>query len=387
MSIIVKGGGGGENLAEEIALNRQKIETAIENLAGKKTGADITPEDVLKGKKGYKGQELITGTFDKDAFAEANKNGQYVWGKYEKTGKDVYINATITKTSNPVELTLTGKGVDYTQITASFFIGKAFPTMNGGTLKFTGTNSVESQPTPTGSIYKGTFTYASMSKESGKITINYSGISSDTTKYDTLVVSREAKTLLSYTVSDSETAHPDGGEKDGFWWERVKGSKYGMFVDETNETGYPTKVRILLPKIGPSYFRVSSNSNMFMMCYSIKNLDLEASRIGELAFSRTFRFTELDKLKIKCELIDYNVFEYMGSNKNAATKVFLSDRITTISAHSYTSSPFFNSSPNIKLYCEAPLKPTGWDTYWNYIASGSALTTMWGVTESQFDAL
>ena len=29
-------------------------------------------------------------------------------------------------------------------------------------------------------------------------------------------------TLLSYTVSDSETAYPDGGEKDGFWWERVK---------------------------------------------------------------------------------------------------------------------------------------------------------------------
>lgn len=29
-------------------------------------------------------------------------------------------------------------------------------------------------------------------------------------------------TLLSYTVSDLETAYPDGGEKDGFWWEMVK---------------------------------------------------------------------------------------------------------------------------------------------------------------------
>ena len=29
-------------------------------------------------------------------------------------------------------------------------------------------------------------------------------------------------TLLAYTVSDSETAYPDGGEKDGFWWEMVK---------------------------------------------------------------------------------------------------------------------------------------------------------------------
>lgn len=29
-------------------------------------------------------------------------------------------------------------------------------------------------------------------------------------------------TLLSFTISDSETAYPDGGEKDGFWWEMVK---------------------------------------------------------------------------------------------------------------------------------------------------------------------
>ena len=29
-------------------------------------------------------------------------------------------------------------------------------------------------------------------------------------------------TLLSYTVSDSETAYPDGGEQDGYWWERAK---------------------------------------------------------------------------------------------------------------------------------------------------------------------
>lgn len=29
-------------------------------------------------------------------------------------------------------------------------------------------------------------------------------------------------TLLSYTVSDSETAYPDGGEKDGFWYERAR---------------------------------------------------------------------------------------------------------------------------------------------------------------------
>ena len=44
----------------------------------------------------------------------------------------------------------------------------------------------------------------------------------DVKKYNDFTI-KYAENFLGYTVSDSETAYPDGGEKDGYWWERVKG--------------------------------------------------------------------------------------------------------------------------------------------------------------------
>lgn len=41
--------------------------------------------------------------------------------------------------------------------------------------------------------------------------------------------------------------------------------------------------------------------------------------------------------------------------------------------------PFYNCSPDLKLYCEATSEPTNWQTKWNYINETTALTPYWGV--------
>ena len=66
MSIIVKGsgGGGGENITAELDAQAILLQEIEESLVGKASGANITPETVLKGYAGYKGKELVEGTYD-----------------------------------------------------------------------------------------------------------------------------------------------------------------------------------------------------------------------------------------------------------------------------------------------------------------------------------
>lgn len=63
--------GGGENVKAEVAEQTQLIEdmtaslnTMTESLVGKATGANATPETILKGYSAYVGQELIEGTMN-----------------------------------------------------------------------------------------------------------------------------------------------------------------------------------------------------------------------------------------------------------------------------------------------------------------------------------
>ena len=83
--IISQFPGGGENVkaeVEEYTNLVDEFEGLLTDFVGLPEGADATAEDILLNKKAYVGQELVTGTFDKEAFAEAQKNGQYVWKRY-----------------------------------------------------------------------------------------------------------------------------------------------------------------------------------------------------------------------------------------------------------------------------------------------------------------
>lgn len=88
------GGSGGENVKAEVAEYTglvDEFEGLLTDFVGLPEGADATAGDILLNKKAYVGQELVVGTFDKDAFAEAQKNGQYVWKKYETVDKQQFI--------------------------------------------------------------------------------------------------------------------------------------------------------------------------------------------------------------------------------------------------------------------------------------------------------
>lgn len=67
MSIIVKGSGGGaggEDLTAVLTEQNALIQEIEESLVGKASGANITPETVLAGYRGYRGKTLVEGTFD-----------------------------------------------------------------------------------------------------------------------------------------------------------------------------------------------------------------------------------------------------------------------------------------------------------------------------------
>lgn len=105
------GGGGGENVSAEVAVQTPLIQQIREAIVGKATLANATADKIVKGFSAYVGQELVNGTLD----PETLKKGNYVWKEL---------------------------------------------TAEGGTFR-------------------------------------------------------------KYVVSDSESAYPDGGEKDGYWYERV----------------------------------------------------------------------------------------------------------------------------------------------------------------------
>ena len=71
------------------------------------------------------------------------------------------------------------------------------------------------------------YTVSEVNLSAGTVTIHIGGQCGDyesegTYKYTgTKVVSEEIKEFIGYIVSDKETAYPDGGEKGGYWYERV----------------------------------------------------------------------------------------------------------------------------------------------------------------------
>lgn len=93
------------------------------------------------------------------------------------------------------------------------------------------------------------YTVSEVNLSEGTVTIHIGGYCGDyksdgTYKYTgTKVVSEEIKEFLDYIVSDKETAYPDGGEKGGYWYERVaEGTK--VAYGSVNPTGDLTKLVI-----------------------------------------------------------------------------------------------------------------------------------------------
>lgn len=75
------GGGSSENLTEQLNQMDALLTEVEESLVGKASGANITPETVLKGYKGYKNKELIVGEYE--------PHGKYLWKKSASQGGEI----------------------------------------------------------------------------------------------------------------------------------------------------------------------------------------------------------------------------------------------------------------------------------------------------------
>ncbi len=198
--------------------------------------------------------------------------------------------------------------------------------------------------------------------------------------YDT----HSEKEFIDYVVSDDPVAYPDGGTQDGYWYELVEDYGYGMFFNEYDANGYPTDMKIVMPVIPENFMYLSGTQASFSLFKHVKKLEIVSNEISEDAFYYGMENIREAKIKLKTKVIGKTAF----SRSNLIyCKIWLSNDCEEISTSSWSYSPFSDNNSTGKLYCEASSRPSGWGAYWNYYGNGDVLTTTWGVTEEQFDAL
>ncbi len=116
----------------------------------------------------------------------------------------------------------------------------------------------------------------------------------------------------------------------------------------------------------------------FQDCSGLTNVTIgnSVTSIGNRAFQNCSGLTGTLTIPNSVTSIEEDVFR----DCTGLTKIFIPSSVTTVNAFSYSSSPFFNCSSSLKIYCEASSKPSGWGTYWNYRTSSAIHTTYWGQT-------
>jgi hypothetical protein len=132
--------------------------------------------------------------------------GQYVWKKYGDVPFEIIRQGT---TSNPVIFNVTCESVDLSTVDLSWFDGATGTYDYGSGL---GTFEIKN-----GSMYmdgslRGTLTYNASAKQ-----LTLAATVGSTQGW----VCDKHKIFIDYVVSDDETAYPDGGEQNGYWYERA----------------------------------------------------------------------------------------------------------------------------------------------------------------------
>lgn len=126
---------------------------------------------------------------------------------------------------------------------------------------------------------------------------------------------------------------------------------------------------------------------------SLKNVTVTGGDIKTAAFCRTsdinvtisgagsignYAFYRSQTTSVTIENGVTSIGEYAFQNCTSISKIYIPKSVTTISASSYTYSPFYNCNSSVVIYCGADSKPSGWGTYWNYYSSSGQLSVVWG---------
>ncbi len=184
--------------------------------------------------------------------ADDVKNGKYVWGKYENSFH--IMNPTFkAKCVNYNSLVIMESSFDFSQISnpLDFIVG--FKSSNG---KYSILKGVGGAYATDGS-YQSDLTAFDGTKFTGFSVTNCCFANNEEVVfvYDgEKILSDKEKSFLAYTVSDLETAYPDGGGKDGYWWERVKDVVLPEGVSKISVDSFTLSTDVILSKDYGSYY-------------------------------------------------------------------------------------------------------------------------------------
>ena len=212
-------GGSGENVTAEVQVQTPLVDQIMTALIGKVgDDANATAETILEGYKAWVQGEKIIGSLD----PETLKHGQYVWKVYVWEEEITVENPSFTgDVNNPSTnyIKITQSSFDKSLINdINFFAG--FDAGNGtnkfdydeGVVKyFWGTDSTQkwqviSYDPEAGEILTGNAPY------DGTFTFSYTG--------EKVLRAAQRGAFVNYIVADAEDAYPDGGIKDGYYYEK-----------------------------------------------------------------------------------------------------------------------------------------------------------------------
>lgn len=184
-------------------------------------------------------------------------------------------------------------------------------------------------------------------------------------------------------IREGKTAYVNGQLLEGLMKE---GAEYGILYKDIDSSGIPRSIVFNLF----DFMNVEGgfNTDIGVDKWGISNIQnaiIKATSIARNQFQSVFE-NSTAKVKIFANTIGSSAFR----NASGGPKYFISKQVTTIIGSSTSPSdevgPFYNST-DIAIYCEHSSQPSGFGTCWNQLRYGSVITTTWGVTEEQFDAL
>ena len=190
-----------ENVTPEVTAQTPIIAEIAENFGVAITTPSGTNKQILHGNNSNL-QSIKT---------NAKKSGAYVWKRTAYTESEVSVTNPSCSVSGTQNMVLSNANFDLDSVDTSFFDG-----FSGGSISFAMVNGVLN-------CYFGGSQYATATYEPSTHTLvqtaamgTISSMSYTGKKTYTFTVE-----TVDFVVSDSESAYPDGGTQDGYWYEKV----------------------------------------------------------------------------------------------------------------------------------------------------------------------
>lgn len=188
-----------------------------------------------------------------------------------------------------------------------------------------------------------------------------SGDSSSSSSFTTLTTGSVANAVCSWT--DTTYSY---SEKTGPWWNPKYTTYYGL-----------RSYWYYIPSSLKNVTVTGGNINTAAFC-RVPNINVTLNGVATIG---TYAFYNGTPTSITISESVTKIEENAFSDCSGLTSINIPSSVTTISASSYSYSPFYGWNSSAVIYCEASSKPSGWGAYWNYYNSTNALKTYYQTTD------